>query len=153
MSFGFQGQWLNKIIAILLSAVCFTGMGTREALASPYQTYWDCSDNLYDCQAADLVPELAQLAHTVRLYIPEGKVMSYHYKDLRTKNRYDSSYTEILVSYDDRGQQRQVASVNVPIGGEAGGELIAPRSDYYYLTIQCYYGGDCDGSGYLRTSK
>ncbi|KPV58903.1 hypothetical protein QJ48_14025 [Paenibacillus sp. A3] len=156
MSFSFQGQGLKKVFAILLSAVCFTGLGTREALAWPYQTYWDCSDNLYDCQAADLVPGLAQYAHTVHLKVPEGKVISYHYKDDGTEEPFEHSYTEIILSYlNDKGQVEQVASFNVRRGDEAGGELIAPKSNSYYLTMQCYQRGweECSGSGYLRTLK
>ncbi|KPV60704.1 hypothetical protein QJ48_03985 [Paenibacillus sp. A3] len=151
-----RGQALKKLVAILLSAVCFTGLGTREALAWPYQTYWDCSDAIYHCQAADLVPDLAQYAHTVDLKVPEGKVISYHYKDTRAEEDFDHSYTEIILSYlNDKGQEEQLASFKVYRGHEGGGELIAPKSDSYKLTMQCYHRAwdECRGSGYLRTLK
>ncbi|PUA37359.1 hypothetical protein C8Z91_20255 [Paenibacillus elgii] len=152
MSLGFKRSRFKEVMAILLTVVCFTGLGTREALGGPWQTTWDCSDALYHCQAADLVPDLAQRMDTVEIYVPEGQVLSYHYKDSRKKT-YDISKTEILVLYLESGTPVQVASAVVPQGGEANGEFIAPKSQYYYLSMECRYASDCDGRGYLRTSK
>lgn len=158
MSFNFQGQGLKKVFAILLSAVCFTGLGTREALAYPLETYWDCSDKLYYCQAADLIPGLSTYQNTITLYVPEGTVISYHYKDDRPEKPLDDSFTKISLSYFyDKFQVEHVAYHEVRRGGEAGGEVIAaPKSNGYYLTIQCWSwneGNECSGSGYLRTLK
>ncbi|WP_163855861.1 hypothetical protein [Paenibacillus elgii] len=159
MSCGFQGQRLKKVFAILLCAVCFTGLGTREALAYPLDTRWDCSDKLYYCQAADLVPGLSFYQNTTTLYVPEGTLISYHYKDTRAEKPFDDSYTKISLSYhDDKGQDKYVAYHEVRRrGGEAGGEVIAaPKSNGYYLTIECWSwneGNECSGSGYVRTLK